>query len=317
MARFVTRRLLVMILLLFVISVITFVMFVVIMPGGNPAALIAGRLATPAEVHLISVRYGFDKPVYIQYLDTMKNIFTGQAYSYQSGFNVLSEIERGMGATLSLALGAGIIWLLTSILFGTIAAIRSGRYADRILTVLSMVGVSMPPFFLGAVLLFYVGYDWGVIPLSDYVPLTQNPIQWAWHLLAPWFTLSVLFIGFYSRVLRSSILDAINEDYVRTARAKGLSERQVLIRHILRNSLIPIISLWGLDLAQVIGGGAILTETVFNLHGVGQLARDSIGRLDTITLMAIVMLTAIAVVVLGAIVDVVYAFLDPRIRLGA
>jgi peptide/nickel transport system permease protein len=147
--------------------------------------------------------------------------------------------------------------------------------------------------------------------------LTQNPVQWFVHLLAPWFTLSVLFIGFYSRVLRSTILDTINEDYVRTARAKGLSERQVLLRHILRNSLIPIISLWGLDLAQVIGGGAILTETVFNLHGVGQLARDSIGRLDTITLMAIVILTALAVVVLGAIVDVVHAFLDPRIRLDA
>ena len=278
-------------------------------------ALIAGRLATPAEVHLISVRYGFDKPIYIQYLDTMKNIFTGQAYSYQSGFNVLSEIEAGMGATLSLALGAGIIWLLTSILVGTLAAVKAGRYTDRILTVLAMVGVSMPPFFLGAVLLYFVGYKANIIPLANYVPLTTNPVQWFIHLLAPWFTLSVLFIGFYSRVLRSTILDTINEDYVRTARAKGLSERQVLVRHILRNSLIPIISLWGLDLAQVIGGGAILTETVFNLHGVGQLARDSIGRLDTITLMAIVILTALAVVLLGAVVDVVHAYLDPRIRL--
>jgi peptide/nickel transport system permease protein len=315
MTRFIVRRLLVMIALLFVITVITFLMFIVVLPGSNQASLIAGRLATPAEVHLISVRYGFDKPVYIQYLDTMKNIFTGQAYSYQSGFNVISEIKSGMGATLSLALGAGVIWLFTSIVFGTIAAIRAGRYADRLLTVLAMIGVSMPPFFLGAILLYYVGYKAGIIPLANYVPLSQNPAQWVVHLLAPWFTLSVLFIGFYSRVLRSTILDTINEDYVRTARAKGLSERQVLFRHILRNSLIPIISLWGLDLAQVIGGGAILTETVFNLHGVGQLARDSIGRLDTITLMAIVILTALAVVLLGAIVDVVYAFLDPRIRL--
>jgi len=313
--RFLVRRLLVMVALLFVITVITFLMFIVVLPGSNQAALIAGRLATPAEVHLISVRYGFDKPVYIQYVDTMKNIFTGQAYSYQSGFNVLHEIELGMGATLSLALGAGIIWLLTSILFGTLAAIRAGRYTDRILTVLSMIGVSMPPFFLGAVLVIYVGYDLGWIPLSGYVPLTTDPIQWLWHMIAPWFTLSVLFIGFYSRVLRSTILDTINEDYVRTARAKGLSERQVLVRHILRNSLIPIISLWGLDLAQVIGGGAILTETVFNLHGVGQLARDSIERLDTNTLLAIVILTALAVVVLGALVDIVHAFLDPRIRL--
>lgn len=317
MSRFIVRRLLVMVALLFVISVITFLMFVVVLPGGNPASLIAGRLATPEEVHLISVRYGFDQPVYIQYLDTMKNIFTAQAYSYQSGFNVIAEIKAGMGATLSLALGAGVIWLLTSIVFGTLAAIRSGRYTDRVLTVLSMIGVSMPPFFLGAMLIYYLGYETNTIPLGGYVPFTTDPVQWFTHMLAPWFTLSVLFIGFYSRVLRSTILETINEDYVRTARAKGLSERQVLLRHILRNSLIPIISLWGLDIAQVIGGGAILTETVFNLHGVGQLARDSIGRLDTITLLAIVILTAVAVVVLGAVVDVVHAFLDPRIRLEA
>jgi peptide/nickel transport system permease protein len=317
MTRFVVRRLLVMIALLFAITVITFLMFVVILPAGNPAALIAGRLATPTEVHLISVRYGFDKPVYIQYLRTMKNIFTAQAYSYQSGFNVVDEIKAGFPATLSLSLGAGVIWLLTSIALGTLAAIRSGKYTDRILTVLAMVGVSMPPFFLGIVLIYYVGYKLGWIPLGGYVPLTQSPWQWLVHLLGPWFTLSVLFIGFYSRVLRSTILDTINEDYVRTAHAKGLSERQVLVRHIMRNSLIPIISLWGLDLAQVIGGGAILTESVWNLHGVGELARDSIGRLDTITLMAIVILTAMAVVLIGAIVDVAYAFLDPRIRLGS
>ena len=315
MSRFIARRLLVMVALLIVISFITFLLFIVILPGGNPASLIAGRLATPEEVHLISVRYGFDQPFYIQYVDTMKNIFTGQAYSYQSGFNVTGEIGSGIGATLSLAFGAGFIWLMTSILFGTLAAIRSGRYTDRVLTVLAMIGVSMPPFFFGAILIYYVGYQWNILPIGGYVPLTSNPIQWFTHLIAPWITLSILFIGFYSRVLRSNILDAINEDYVRTARAKGLSERQVLIRHVLRNSLIPIFSLWGLDIAQVIGGGAILTETVFDLHGVGQLARDSIGRLDTITLLAIVMLTALAVVLIGALVDVFHAFLDPRIRL--
>jgi peptide/nickel transport system permease protein len=165
------------------------------------------------------------------------------------------------------------------------------------------------------VLIYYLGYKWSIFPLGGYVPLTQNPIQWVVHLILPWFTLSVLFIGFYSRVLRSTILDTINEDYVRTARAKGLSERQVLIKHTLRNSLIPIISLWGLDLAAVIGGGAILTESIYNLHGVGQLAKDSIGRLDILPILVIVMLTAFFVVVLSALIDVVYALLDPRIRL--
>jgi peptide/nickel transport system permease protein len=314
-ARFLVRRLLVMIALLFAISVITFALFTQVLPNGNPAALIAGRLATPAEVHLVSVHYGFDKPVYVQYIKTMANVFDGSAYSYQSGFNVLDEIRAGFPATASLAIGAGLIWLLTSIVFGTLAAIKAGKYTDRVLTVLSMVGVSMPPFFLGAVLIYYVGYKLNIIPLSGYVPFTQNPWQWFHHLIAPWFTLSVLFIGIYSRILRSTILDTINDDFVRTARAKGLSERQVLLRHILRNSLIPIFSLWGLDLAQVIGGGAILTESVFSLHGIGYLAYQAVGRFDTVTLMSIVMLTALAVVIISALTEILYAYLDPRIRL--
>jgi peptide/nickel transport system permease protein len=314
MARFLVRRLMVMVAMLFVISLLTFLLFIVVLPSGNPAALIAGRLADPAEVHLISVKYGFDKPIWVQYIKTMANIFDGSAYSYQSGFNVLDEIKAGIPATASLALGAGIIWLLSAIIVGTLAAVRAGKYTDRVLTVLSMIGVSMPPFFLGAVLIYYVGYKAGIIPLSGYVSLS-NPWQWFRHLIAPWFTLSVLFVGIYSRILRSTILDTINEDFVRTAKAKGLSSRQVLIRHILRNSLIPIISLWGLDLAQVIGGGAILTESVYNLHGVGYLAYQSVSHLDTVTLLSIVMLTALAVVVLGALTEIFYAVLDPRIRL--
>lgn len=315
MARFVTRRVLTMVLMLFAISVVTFLLFIVALPGGNPAATIAGRLANPAEIHLIAIRYGFNKPIYIQYIHTMANIFDGTAYSYSQGFNVLKQLGGDAPATLSLAIGAGTLWLLTSIALGTLAAIRSGKYTDRVLTVLSMVGVSLPPFVLGNVLIIYVGYNAGLIPLGQYVPIT-HPAQWLWHMIAPWFTLSVLFVGFYSRVLRGSILDAMGEDYVRTARAKGLSERKVLIKHVLRMSLLPIISLWGLDVAQVIGGGAILTETVFDLHGIGWQAETAIGNNDTVTLLSIVMITALAVVVIGALVDILYAVLDPRIRLS-
>ncbi len=314
MARFIVRRLIAMILVMFIVSVLTFVMLVKI-PGGDPGQRLAGRSATQAEIQQIDAKYGFDKPIYEQYANTMKNIFTGEAYSYTQGFNVLDEIKQGLPATLSLAIGAGIFWLLASIAVGTLAAVKAGKFVDRLLTVLSMAGVSFPPFFLGAVLLYFLGYKANIFPLGGYVKFTDDPWQWFTHLILPWFTLSVLFIGFYSRVLRSTILDTINEDYVRTAHAKGLSDRQVLFRHILRNSLIPIISLWGLDMAQVIGGGAILTETVFNLHGVGQLAADSIGKLDIVPLLAIVMLTAFFVVLLNAVIDVLYAYLDPRIRL--
>jgi peptide/nickel transport system permease protein len=314
MARFAVRRLLAMVAVMFLISVLTFLLFEAI-PNGDPALRLAGRSATAVQIHEIDVKYGFNKPIYVQYLKTMKNIFTGQAYSYTQGFNVLDEIKAGLPATLSLAFGAGIIWLLTSIAVGTLAASRAGKQTDRVLTVIAMLGVSFPPFFLGAVLIYYLGYKANLFPLGGFVPFTQSPVKWFTHMLLPWFTLSVLFIGFYSRVLRSTILDTINEDYVRTARAKGLSERQVLLRHTLRNSLIPIVSLWGLDMAAVIGGGAILTESVFNLHGVGQLARDSISRLDIIPILVIVMLTAFFVVILAALVDILYAFLDPRIRL--
>jgi peptide/nickel transport system permease protein len=312
MVRFILRRLVAMVLVIIAISMVTFVL---LLGTGNQASRLAGRTATAAQVHQIEVKYGFDKPIYTQYVTTMKNIFTGQAYSYTQGINVLQEIGRDFPATLSLAFGAGIIWLLTSVLVGTLAAVKAGRYTDRVLTVVSMTGVSFPPFFLGAVLLYFLGYKANIFPLGNYVPLTKNPWQWFVHLVLPWVTLSVLFVGFYSRVLRSTILDTINEDFVRTAHAKGLSDRQVLTRHILRNSLIPIVSLWGLDMAQVIGGGAILTESVFNLHGVGQLAATSIGNLDIIPLLVIVILTAAFVVILAAVVDIVYAFLDPRIRL--
>jgi peptide/nickel transport system permease protein len=315
MSRFIVRRLLAMIGVLFAISVLTFLLFAAI-PNGDPALRLAGRLATATQIHEIRVKYGFDQPIWVQYLRTMKNIFTGQAYSYSQGFNVWDEIKAGLPATLSLAFGAGILWLLTSILVGTLAAIRAGRHTDRVLTVLAMFGVSFPPFFLGAILIYYLGYKAKIFPLGGYVHFTDDPVQWFVHMILPWFTLSVLFVGFYSRVLRGTILDTVNEDYVRTARAKGLSQRQVLIRHVLRNSLIPIISLWGLDFAAVIGGGAILTESVYNLHGVGQLARDAIGRLDILVVMEVVMFGAFAVVLLAAMIDIVYAFLDPRIRLA-
>jgi peptide/nickel transport system permease protein len=314
-SRFIVRRLLLMLLVMFLISVITFLLFDAI-PNGNPALRLAGRNSNPAEIHQIELKYGFNKPIYIQYARTMKNIFTGQAVSYVQGFNVVSEIGHDLPITASLAIGAGIIWLLTSILVGTLAAIKAGRYTDRVLTVLSMIGVSFPPFFLGALFIYFLSYKAGIFPIGGYVSFTTSPGQWLSHLVLPWITLSVLFIGFYSRVLRATILDTINEDYVRTAKAKGLSERQVLIRHILRNSLIPIISLWGLDMAQVIGGGAILTETVYDLHGVGQLVAEAIGLLDNVTVLVCVILLAFCVVLMGALIDVLYAVLDPRIRLG-
>jgi peptide/nickel transport system permease protein len=316
MARFAVRRLFSCIALLFAISILTFLIFEAI-PNGNPALRLAGRTATQAQIDAIERTWGFNKPIYVQYYRTMEKIFSGTVISYTQQLNVENQIVQDLPPTLSLAIGAGIIWFFFGVVFGVLAAVRAGRWLDRVLTVLSLIGVSTPVFFLGAILSFYLGYKAGIFPNGDYVNITTNPIQWAYHMILPWCALSAVFVGVYSRVLRSTILDMNNDDFVRTARAKGLSERQVMVRHVLRNSLIPIVSLWGLDFASVIGGGAILTESVFNLQGVGQYAAQSVERLDVPPVLVITMFGAFFVVLLGAIVDIVHAWIDPRVRLSA
>jgi peptide/nickel transport system permease protein len=316
MARFVARRLAGMVLVLFAITVIVFLIFNVI-PNSDPAQRMAGKRATPQLVANITEEWGFDEPLPEQYLKTMKLIFTGELVSYSNELDVDEEIWKGLPATLSLCIGAAILWMSLGILFGYLAAVKAGRLTDRALTVLALVGISMPVFWLASILLYYLTFKIELFPSGGYVPLTENPLDWAYHLVLPWITLAVLFTGFYSRVLRSNMLDTMNEDHVRTARAKGLDERRMRTRHVLRNSLIPIVTLFGLDFAAVIGGGAIITESIFNLGGVGQYAADSIFNLDLPPIMAVTMFGAFFVVLFNTVVDIVYAYLDPRIRLEA
>ena len=205
--------------------------------------------------------------------------------------------------------------MFVAICFGLYSAMRAGKFADRFLTIIALIGISLPVFWIGALMSYYLGYKLGWFPNGGYVEFTEDPVDWAYHLILPWTALAILFIGFYSRVLRSNVLDTINEDYVRTAKAKGLGERQIMIRHVLRNSMIPIVTLWGLDFGAVVGGGAILTETVFDLQGVGQYAAEAVGQLDVPPVLATTMFAAFFIVLLNAIVDIMYAYLDPRIRL--
>ena len=200
------------------------------------------------------------------------------------------------------------------IALGLLGALRAGRISDRLLTFAALAGVSLPVFWLGALMSHYLGFKAGWFPNGGYVELGEDPLDWAYHLVLPCTALAILFIGFYSRVLRSNLLDTMSEDYVRTARAKGLGGRQVLLRHVLRNSLIPVVTLWGLDFGAVVAGGAILTETVFDLQGVGQYAAESVGQLDVPPVLAVTLFGAFFIVVLNTVVDIVYAALDPRIR---
>jgi len=314
MKRFIVRRVISMFAVLFAISIMTFCIFNVI-PNGDPAQRLAGRNPTKGQIDAIRRQWGFDKPIYTQYAKTMEKVFTGDLFSYVNQTDVTDEIIQDAPRTFSLAIGAAIMWMVFAVALGLYTAVRAGGFADRLLTALALIGISMPVFWIGALMNYYLGFKWNIFPNGGYVPLTENPLQWAYHLIMPWTALSLLFIGVYSRILRSNVLDTINDDYVRTARAKGLPERQVLLRHVLRNSMIPIVTLWGLDFGAVIGGGAILTETVFDLQGVGQYAAESISQLDVPPVLAIVMFGAFFVVVLNTVVDIVYATLDPRIRL--
>jgi peptide/nickel transport system permease protein len=315
MLTFLVRRILGAIAVMIAVTFIVFVIFIVV-PGGDPAERIAGKNATAQNIENIRHTWGFDKPFYVQYYDMLKKMFSGNLVSYTSQQDVGQQIIQGMPATFSLTIGASLIWLFFGILVGTISAVTAGRLSDRVITILALIGISMPVFWLGIITRYYLA-EGGLttfFPDGEYVPFTSNPAQWFSHLILPWLVLAVLFIGFYGRVLRGNVLDTINEDYIRTARAKGLPPRRVLIKHVLRNSLIPIVTLFGLDFAAVIGGGAILTETVFDLHGVGQYAAQSINNFDLPPIMGVTLYGAFFIVVFSIVVDVFYAFLDPRIR---
>ena len=315
MTAFIIRRLIAMVFVLFAVSVLVFLIFNVI-PNGHPEDRMAGKQATPLVIQQIRKEWGFDRSIFVQYGKMMEKLFTGKLISQTNRVNVTEELKRGLPRTMTLAIGAAFIWFIVGVSLGLFTAVRAGQWSDTLVTVLAIIGISMPVFWLGALARNYLGYEWGIFPNGGYSEIGADGLwQWFYHLLLPWIVLATLFIGVYSRVVRSSVLDTINDDYVRTARSKGLSERRVLVRHVLRNSLIPVITLWGLDFGLVLGGGAILTETVFDLQGIGQYFAESIGRLDVPPVLAVTMYGAFFVVVFNTLVDIVYAGLDPRIRL--
>lgn len=319
MARFAARRLVHLVAVLFAISVVTFLIFYVFPGTGTDQQVlrIAGRGADAQTRAQVKRDYGFGRPLWLQYGRLMERAADGTLASYQDGTNVRDEIVRGIPATVSLVLGATVLWVVFGVLFGLLSAVHAGGWIDRGLTALSMLGISLPVFWIGALLLFYLSDRIHLLPAGGYVPLTEDPVGWLEHLLLPWFTLSLLFVGFYTRLLRATILDTLGEDYVRQARAGGLSERRVLVGHVLRNALVPLVALFGLDFGAAIGGGAILTEAVFSLQGVGQYAADAVNSLDLPPVMGTTLYAAFFIVVLSALADLAHGWVDPRVRLEA
>ena len=321
MLTFIVRRLLWAVLVMFVISAFVFVLFFKT-PGVDPARAIAGRNPSPQIMAEIRHQFGLDKPFPVQYGLMMKDLFISRdlvSYSNQ-GVKVVPEIFAAAPATLSLVFGAAVIWVVMSIILGIAAALLRGTIVDPLLMILALIGISMPVFWAGEVAnlitqsRFHDTFLFSWVPPLGYTSFTQSPVGWFTGLIIPWITLSILYIGLYARVLRANIIETEGEDYVRTARAKGLTERRVLLRHTLRGSMITYVSLFGLDFGALVAGGVLLTEVVFAIHGIGLLFYQSLTNLDLPTIMAIVVYGAFFIVLVNVIVNIAYAWLDPRVR---
>jgi peptide/nickel transport system permease protein len=320
MARYIVRRLIGMILLLIVVSGVTFFIFNVF-PSTDPAALRAGRQPTPEVIAAIREDLGLDRPLIVQFGDYIWNVFAHQDFgkSYVSNVDVLDEIKRDLPATISLAIGGVVVWLAFGLTIGIISAVKHRTVFDRVAIGLSLIAISAPVYWLGLVALYLFAPDFGVFGLGfvggqgAYTPVSDDPVKWFQALILPWFVLATTFAAVYARLLRGSLLDVLGEDYIRTARAKGLRERTVVLKHGVRSAITPVVTVLGLDIGILLGG-AILTESVFNIPGVGRLAYDAITRGDLPIVQGTVLFGAFFIIIMNLIVDILYAFLDPRVR---
>jgi peptide/nickel transport system permease protein len=316
-------RLAQMVFVMFGISVLVFLIFFAT-PGADPSARIAGRNASPETLAAVRHDFGLDQPMPVQYALLMKRLFvTGDLTSFVNrGQRVIPQILDAAPITLSLVFGAAIVWVVLGLLLGVVAAAARDTLVDKGLMALALIGVSMPVFWFGEVMNLLsqsrlhdtVLFSW--VPSLGYKPFWDGPWEWFKTLIIPWFTLAVLYIGIYARVLRANLVEAYQEDFIRTARAKGLSPTRIMLRHALRTSLIPFVTMFGLDFGALVGGAALLTEVVFGLNGVGRLTYLALQSFDLPVILATVIYASFFVVLANALVDLVYALIDPRVRLA-
>jgi peptide/nickel transport system permease protein len=336
---YIIRRFFSAIILILVVSFVTFVIFFEVPKLGGQttyglASQYVGRDANPASVRAVEKNLGFDQSIFIQYWDFTKGIFAGRdfkygpdkahcgvpcfGYSFKNHLPVWPDITQRVTVTLSLAIGAAVIWLIGGVTVGVISALRRGRPVDRISMTIALAGVSLPIFFTGLLskAIFVYGPSWlNLYTEVKYVDFTSNPLHWAENLFLPWVTLAFLYAALYARLTRAGMLETMSEDYIRTARAKGLAERQVIVKHGLRAALTPIVTIFGLDFGLLLGG-AVLTERVFNLPGIGAYAFQAIQNNDLPQILGVTLVAAFFVVFSNLVVDIVYAAVDPRVRLS-
>ena len=318
MARYIIRRILWGIVLLVLVCALTFILFTVF-PAANPAVLRAGRNASPADIRHITVELGLNHSVFVQFWDYIKQIFLhfNFGYSYYSGQSVLSLIGSRLPATLSLTVGAVVLWVLLGIPVGIISAIKRGTVLDRASMTTALTFVSMPVFWLALIVLYLFADGVGKLQIlpgpNSYVGLTADPAKWFTSLILPWLVLAATQAAIYSRLLRGNLLEVMGEDYIRTARAKGVPERRVVWHHGVRSAITPVITVLGLDIGALLGG-AVLTETVFEIPGIGLLNYNAILHSDYPIVQGTVLLAAMFIIVANIVVDVAYAYLDPRVK---
>ena len=335
MITFIVRRLIATVFLLVIVSIVTFAIFFWVPKLGGEttyglATQYVGRNPTPAAVHQIEQQLGLNKPLYLQYWNYLKAIVVGEhynagpnsvycpppcfGYSFKNQQPVWPMMVSDIPVTLSLAIGASVLWLVGGIAIGVVSALKRGSIFDRLSMGAALAGVSLPIFFTGQVALLLFSYKWSIFPNVQYVSFTQNPLLWAKNLVLPWIVLAFLYAALYARLTRSGMLETMSEDYIRTARAKGLPEPTVVVKHGLRAALTPIITIFGMDLGLLLGG-AIITEVTFSLHGLGLFTIEAIQNQDFPEVMGVVMLAAFFIVIANMVVDIFYAVVDPRVRI--
>ena len=335
MGAYVVRRMIAAVILLLIVTAATFVVFFLVprLAGATPedlASRYVGRTASPEVIHQIATKLGFTDPVWVQYGRFVKGLVLGAdystgpttvhcpapcfGYSFLTQNPVLPDLLDRLPVTMSLAAGGALIWLLAGVSTGVISALRRGSIFDRAAMGVALAGVSLPIFFTGLLALAIFSYWLGITaPGGSYVPIEENPLHWAYDLLLPWVTLAFLYAAGYARLTRAGMLDTMGEDFIRTARAKGLPERTVVLKHGLRSALTPILTIFGLDLGLLLGG-AILTESTYSLPGIGKYSVDAVVNNDLPKVLGVVLVGSIFIIVANLVVDLLYAVVDPRVR---
>ena len=319
MFRYIVRRILWVAFVLLFITLVTYLIFF-LMPPTDPAVNFCGRQPTPECIREVRHQFGLDKPVYTQYGLFVKRVFLGDQYGWPGmgfSFNTRSALKPiildRLGVTLQLALGSAFIWVVLGLPIGILSARKPRSAFDRVAMGFALFGVSAPVFFLGLMFLYLFWFKLHIAAGTGFVPMSEGFFSWLNHLIMPWVVLALLYAAFYARMLRGDLMDAMNEDYIRTARAKGLSESRVVFKHGLRAAIAPVVTLFGANLGALLGGAAV-TETVFNLQGIGRFSLQSIRQGDLYALVDVTLIAAFFVVIANLLVDILYAFLDPRVR---